>query len=357
MSGMNDASRTNGATRVHVDGASGYGGGELMRLLARHPEFTLGALASKSSAHARLGDVFPSLAPLGRAFDSEEELDRSVRPGDFVVHAGEAEGAHERVASFLQRGARVVDLSAGHRPMTPAAYQQWYGTAHPDRALLEEAAYGIPELYSSRIAAARLVANPGCYPTATLLALAPLVARYGTAIARIAVDAKSGISGAGRSPKTSSLFSEVASSIRPYGARGHRHMSEIAEQLSSLGCGAPLVFIPHVVPLSRGMLATCYVWFSRSAPRARELEDAFAAAYEHRPLILVLPEGSLPETRSVAGTARAAVGFARVSGDAVVCVCAIDNLGKGAAGQAVQNLNIMHELPEESGLDALATVA
>lgn len=342
---------------VHVDGASGYGAGELIRLVSGHPEFSLGELASKSSAGKPLEEVFPSLAPLGLTFSTEEQLVGAVRPGDAVVYAGEAARAPARVVEFLDCGAKVVDLSAGFRLQDRHAYPTWYGFEHPHVELLLEAAYGMPELHHDLIAASRLVANPGCYPTATLLALAPLVTQTGNRIARIAVDAKSGISGAGRTPQASSLFSEVDGTVRPYGIGSHRHAPEIAEQLRALGCTAPFVFAPHVVPLSRGLLATCYVWFDGSAPPGGQLPAMFSQAYDGRPLVFVMPAGELPETRAVTGTARAAVGAVRVADDVVIAACAIDNLGKGAAGQAVQNLNLMYEFKEEAGLDALAAVA
>jgi len=215
----------------------------------------------------------------------------------------------------------------------------------------------LPELHAEQIRAARLVANPGCYPTATLLALAPLARTYAGRIACIAVDAKSGITGAGRTPKVSSLYAEVEGGVRPYAAGDHRHMPEIAEQLERLGLGVPFGFVPHVVPLSRGLLATCYVWFSRSTPRSDELVRLYEDTYGRHSLVQVLQPGELPETRAVARTARACIGTARIGPDLVVAACAIDNLGKGASAQALQNLNIMFGHAEESGLDALATVA
>lgn len=342
---------------MHIKGASGYAAGELIRLLATHPQVKIGVLASKSSAGGAVGDTFPSLLPLGLAFGKGPLLDAEVKPGDAVAFMGEAADAPARVADFLERGARVIDLSAAFRLRDLRAYPAWYGFVHPEPQLASEAVYGLPEIHSVRIAAARLVANPGCFPTAILLALAPLIASFRDTIAGTIVDAKSGISGAGRSLKTSSLYSEVEGSVRPYAVGRHRHVPEILEQLAELRCEAPFVFAPHVVPLSRGLLASCYVRFSRSSPLLHELSSAFADAYANRPLVHVLAPGALPETRAVAGTGRACLGFARVADDVVVVACAIDNLGKGAAAQAVQNLNIMFGFAEELGLDALATVA
>jgi N-acetyl-gamma-glutamyl-phosphate reductase len=344
-------------TIVHVDGASGYAAGELVRVLARHPIFEIGVLASRSSAGGPVADVFPSLAPLDLKFGERRDLDAAVRPGDAVAFAGETVDALTRVDGFLERGARVIDLSAAFRMRDISMYPAWYGFEHSLPELVCEAAYGLPEIHRISIAAARLVANPGCYPTASLLALAPLAQAHGAMIESIVIDAKSGISGAGRSLKASSLYSEVEGSVRPYAPGRHRHIPELGEQLQALGCRAPLVFVPHVVPLSRGLLASCYVRFSQSAPSTADLIALFDAAYADRPLVEVLAAGSLPETRAVARTARASVGVALVGSDVVAVACAIDNLGKGAAAQAIQNLNIMFGLAEDLGLDALAAVA
>jgi N-acetyl-gamma-glutamyl-phosphate reductase len=343
-------------TVIHIDGASGYAAGEVARLVAAHPEFVLGVLASASHPGVPLGDVFPSLQPLGATLATRTALDAAVREGDAVVFAGEAADAGGRVESHLSKGARVVDLSAAFRLRDLGAHRAWYGEPRLQR-LNAVAAYGLTELHASAIAAAQLVANPGCYPTAALLALAPLIRSCDGRITNIVIDAKSGVSGAGRTPKPESLYCEVHDGIRPYGVRGHRHAPEIREQLAEIGCRAPFAFLPHVVPLSRGMLASCYVRFAGSAPPDGALEAAYRAAYDRSPLVDVLPLGTLPETRAVARTARAAVGLSRLADDLVVAACAIDNLGKGAAAQAVQNLNVMYGRKEDLGLDAVAAVA
>jgi N-acetyl-gamma-glutamyl-phosphate reductase len=319
---------------VHVWGASGYGAAEAIRLLDTHPFFEVGVLESRSHAGAALADHFPLLRTTPYVFSAEGSVRAALRSGDLVIAAGAHGEAHAHVPGFLEVGARVVDLSADYR-------------------FDDSAAYGLSEFAREAIACASLVANPGCYPTATLLGLLPLVAF--AAPLQLIVDAKSGITGAGRKPATGSLYAEVAGDIRAYGIDQHRHQPEIERLLCLQGNNTPLVFTPHVVPLARGMLADSYAVFDRPLHEAA-LRRAYADAYANSPFVRIVEGERVPSVAAVTGTNDAEIRV-DVRGNVVRVICAIDNLGKGAAGQAVQNLNIMLGYPEETGLHARAIVA
>jgi N-acetyl-gamma-glutamyl-phosphate reductase len=319
-------------TRVHVVGASGYAAAEFIRLALRHPGLELGALESASHAGQPLASQIPGLRRLERSFDAPGTLDGLLAAGDAVVFAGGAELARTHAPALVERGARVIDLSDAFR---------LHGQARG-------AVYGLAERYRDALRGATLVANPGCYPTATLLALLPL-APFAGAILQFVVDAKSGITGAGRTPATASLFAEVDGDVRAYGLSGHRHEAEIVQELAAVGLVAPLIFTPHVVPLKRGMLSDCYAVFSQ-APNEDEIHAAYLRAYAGNPFVRVLPGDRAPSVVGVAGTNDAEI-HVSVKGRVVRAISAIDNLGKGAAGNALQNLNLMLGLPEESALD------
>jgi N-acetyl-gamma-glutamyl-phosphate reductase len=319
-------------TRVHVVGAAGYAASEAIRLALHHPELELGALESASHAGQPIGASVPGLRRFERAFDPPGTLDATLAADDVIIFGGGAELARAQAPAFLARGARVIDLSDAFRLQAHAA----------------GAIYGLAERYRDALRGARFVANPGCYPTATLLALLPL-APFAAGIEQLVVDAKSGVSGAGRSPKTENLFGEVADDVRAYGLGGHRHEAEIVQELVAAGIAAPLVFTPHVVPLSRGMLADCYAFFTRE-PDDDALHAAFERAYAGNPFVHVLPPERAPSVAGVARTNDAEIHVSR-KGRVVRVISAIDNLGKGAAGNALQNLNLMLGLPEESALD------
>ena len=312
--------------RAHVFGASGYAGAEVIRYLSRHPQVELGALVSRSQAGTSIAETFPALRHVCRPFDEPDVLNSALHPGDAVFLAASHSEAEVLAPQYLARGAAVIDLSPQFRT----------APAHG-------AVYGLPERYRAEIANATLVANPGCYPTATLLALLPL-AELGAPV-QIVVDAKSGITGAGRSPSTASLFAEVESDVRAYGLDGHRHEPEIAAQMAAQGWNAPLVFTPQVVPLARGMLASVYCTFARPI-RADRVAELFERTYARSPFVRA--GSGAPSLRAVCGTNDAEL-FASVHGNVVRVLCAIDNLGKGAAGQAVQNFNLMHGFAEEVG--------
>ena len=322
-------------TRVHVWGASGYGASEAIACLSRHPLVELGLLESASLGGEAVGLHFPRLRTLDRSFDYPGAILSAIEPDDVVIMGGAHGSAKEIAPKFLEAGARVIDLSEDFR-------------LAPTRAV-----YGFPERYKAQIVGARLVANPGCYPTATLLALLPL-SLLGQKIEQIIVDAKSGITGAGRKPSVRALYAEVAGDIHAYGLEGHRHEAEIVQELGAAGIDAPLVFTPHVVPLARGMLADVYV-VMRTAPDDGAVRAAYARFYAGNLFVRVLDEGVSPSVAAVAYTNDAEIAVS-VHGNVVRSICAIDNLGKGAATQAVMNLNLMLGFPEESGLSSPKTV-
>ncbi|HKU66707.1 MAG TPA: N-acetyl-gamma-glutamyl-phosphate reductase [Candidatus Baltobacteraceae bacterium] len=319
--------------RVHVYGASGYAAAELIALLARHPRADLGVLESASHAGEPIGEHFAELRRLDRTFDGPGAVLEHVAAGDAVVLAGSHGVAKTIAPQLLQRGARVLDLSGDFRlDPTPAVY-------------------GFAERYRDRIARAQFVANPGCYPTATLLATLPLAPFAPT---QVIVDAKSGITGAGRTPATPSLFAEVEGDVRAYGLGGHRHEPEILQEWRAAGIFANLVFTPQVVPVSRGMLVNAYATLAQPVTE-EAVHAAFLSAYGGNPFVRLMRSGMVPSMRAVRGTNDAEV-HVSVHGCVVRAICAIDNLGRGAAAQAVVNLNIMHGYPLEEGIDARAAV-
>lgn len=336
------------AARVGVVGASGYGGAELVRLLAGHPACSLAVVAAHTQAGERLDDLFPHLAG-ERRFDAVD-LDR-LGGLDLVFLATPHGPALELGAALADGGARVVDLSAAFR-LPAAAFATWYGEDHP-RPDLAPAPYGLTEYARAEVAGARLVANPGCYPTATLLALLPLAGLIDPQT--VVVDAMSGTSGAGRALKDSLHFSHVHADVAAYGAPAHRHTGEIEHWLSRLAGvpEVPLTFTPHLVPMARGLLATVSARL-RDDVAPGDVQAALADRYAAEPFVTVLDPGRFPHTKAVAGSNGchlAAVVDPRTR--RVVVSSAIDNLGKGAAGQALQNANLMLGLEETLGLAAV----
>ena len=318
-------------TRVHIVGAAGYAAADFTRRVSRHPHLELGALESRSHAGKPVAEHAPGLRRTARAYDPPDTALAGLAADDAVILAGNAEEARAQAHVFLERGAYVIDLSDAFRLR-----------AHSNGAI-----YGFPERYRDRIAGARFTANPGCYPTATQLALYPL-ASFAADVTHLAIDAKSGVTGAGRTPAATSLFAEVDEDVRAYGFGGHRHEPEIAQELQACGIAAPFVFTPQVVPLKRGMLVCAYAMFSRD-PDAHALAAAYERAYANNPFVRVLPPSRAPSLPALAGTNDAEIHLT-VNGRIARVLCAIDNLGKGAAGQAMQNLNIMLGFPEETAL-------
>ena len=316
-------------TRVHVCGASGYAAAEVLRLLHSHPSFEVGVLESSSHAGQPVADHFPLLRSTVYRFDETGSVLESATTGDVVVTAGADDEVRAVVPAILAREIRAIDLSACYR-------------------FDASAVYGLTEWHREAITGARLVANPGCYPTAALLALLPL-AEIGDP-RHVIIDAKSGVTGAGRTPRVTSLFAEVSGEVRAYGLNGHRHQPEIERHLRAAGVTAPVTFTPHVVPLARGMLVDAYAIFD--SPRdPRQVEAAYARAYRGASFVRIVAGERAPSVAAVAGTNDAELRV-DVDGTSVRAICAIDNLGKGAAGQAIANCNLMCGYPEESGLGA-----
>jgi N-acetyl-gamma-glutamyl-phosphate reductase len=335
--------------RVGIIGATGYVGGELIRLLAGHPAVQLVGLTGRQRAGDPIGDVHPHLATTDLALESELGADV-----DAVFLALPHGTAAARTPELLERGVSVIDQGPDFRLRDAADYPRWYGFEHPHPELLERAVYGLPELHRAELRAAgaaraagtpALVGSPGCYPTATVLALAPL-ARAGL-IADVVVDAKSGVSGAGREAKAEMLYAEVNESVRAYGVFNHRHTAEMEQEL---GLEA-LEFLPHLIPMTRGILAACHVRPSRPVTQP-ELDALYAEAYADEPFVTVVE--APPATGHVLGSNHARV-FARADARTgrVLAIGVIDNLVKGAAGQGIQAFNLLFGLDETAGLDSL----
>lgn len=338
--------------KIGVIGASGYTGADLVRLAARHPNIEIVALAAKTHAGKPMAEVFPhlGLVPL----PDLQEVERVDWSQCDAVFCGLPHAAAHQVIASLPNTLKVIDMSADFRLRDPQIYAQWYGGAHGATDLLAQAVYGLTEHYREAIAKARLVACPGCYPTAALLGLLPLVKAALIDADDIIIDAKSGVSGAGRSLKQNVLFTEAGEGLSPYGIGKHRHAPEIEQEIG-LAAGHDVVvnFTPHLIPMSRGELVTCYLRLEGKAT-ADDLRAALQQAYADCPFICVAPEGTIPATQQVRGSNYCVIGvFAdRMPGRAIV-ISTLDNLIKGSAGQALQNFNLMFGLPETAGLEQL----
>lgn len=331
---------------VAVVGASGYAGAELVRLLAGHPHVEIDALYARGRDHAPLADEFPHLAPLGL-----ELVDGTPEPGIDVAFLALPHGASAEPAVRLATGGTtVIDIGSDLRLADPAAYPEWYGFEHPAPDALADAVYGLTEFARARLHGAKLIANPGCYPTATLLALTPF-ARAGLIADDVIVDAKSGVSGAGRSAGPDFLYTELEGGTKAYGIPRHRHTPEIAQGLAAAGAdGVGLTFIPHLIPQVRGIISTCYLTLTDDLDD-RALRAILDDAYAGEPF--VHPMAKPPSSKLAAGSNHAFVFAARTGARRAVVIGAIDNLGKGAAGQAVQNMNVALGIDETAGLGAV----
>ncbi|WP_333843107.1 N-acetyl-gamma-glutamyl-phosphate reductase [Pelomicrobium sp.] len=333
--------------KVGIVGGTGYTGVELLRILVGHPEVQLHTLTARKEAGKAVAELFPSLrrqVPL--KFSAPEVA--PLAECDVVFFATPHGVAMEQAPALLRAGVRVIDLSADFRLADVAAWEQWYGMAHACPELVSEAVYGLPEVNRERIRSARLVANPGCYPTAVQLGFLPLVEAGVVDLAHLVADAKSGVSGAGRKAEVPLLFSEASENFKAYGLGGHRHHPEIVQGLARVA-GRPvgLVFVPHLTPMVRGIHATLYARLTRET----DAQALFEARYAREVFVDVLPAGSHPDTRSVRGANLCRIAVHRPQGgDTLVILSVIDNLVKGAAGQAVQNMNLMFGLPEGLGL-------
>jgi N-acetyl-gamma-glutamyl-phosphate reductase len=338
-----------GTIRVGIIGATGYVGAELIRLLSRHPRVTIVGLQGRDRSGEPIEATHAHLASTGLAVES------SLPPVDAVFLALPHGTAASMVPSIVESGAAVIDLGPDFRLRNPADYPTWYRFDHPHAELLDAAVYGLPELHRDALVALRgagtaIVGSPGCYPTATLLAVAPL-ARAGL-IDDLVIDAKSGVSGAGREAKPELMFGEVNESVKAYGIGGHRHAAEIEQELRELGWdGGAVDFLPHLIPMTRGILSAVHVRPSLSTTQA-ELDALYAAAYRDEPFVSVV--AAAPATKHVLGSNRVHVSVHHDPRTGrILAIGVIDNLVKGAAGQAIQAFNLVHGLPETAGLEQL----
>ncbi len=341
--------------RVGIIGASGYTGAELMRILAGHPDVDVAYITAHTYAGKCVGDLYPHLHPYAGVKFAEFDLEEALGKAEFHFIALPHGESMRVVPGLLDGGAKVVDLSADYRLSSPQVYRDYYAIEHTSAHLLQQAVYGLPEIGGEKIAGADLVAVPGCYPTAAILALAPLAEKRIPGLDGAVIDAKSGLSGAGRKLSLDTHFAQAEGSVKPYNVGVHRHTPEIEEVLSSLaGEARRVVFAPHLVPMSRGILATCYVRMQPGIARG-EIEKLYGEFYAHSPFVVLLGSGTFPETKAVVGSNYCHAGWFLDEDRGVLTVAtAIDNLVKGASGQAVQCMNVMLGWSEDLGLEALS---
>mgnify|MGYP000471485233 FL=1 len=337
--------------KVGIIGGSGYTGIELLRLLHQHPGAEVHAITSRALQGKKLYEVFPNMhgmSDLSYLLPDDEKLFEC----DVVFFATPHGVAMNSAGLFLERNIKVIDLGADFRITDSAIWSKWYNMEHTQESLLNEAVYGQPEIKRSAIKDARLIANPGCYPTAVILALKPLLENSLIDPSNIIADCKSGASGAGRNANQATLLCEITESFKPYGVSGHRHFPEIKQELESISGGTiGLTFTPHLVPMSRGIEATIYTDLIDSDA---DILSCYEKAYENEEFVKILPEGVYPETRSVKSSNYCQISIQYVEhSNKLVIMSVIDNLGKGAAGQAIQNMNLMFGLDETEGLSEI----
>ncbi|MFZ5523071.1 MAG: N-acetyl-gamma-glutamyl-phosphate reductase [Pseudomonadota bacterium] len=338
--------------KVGIAGGTGYTGVELLRLLAAHPQIALQVVTSRADAGTPVSQMYPSLrgfVDLPFTHPDQARLEQC----DLVFFATPNGIAMQQVRALLDAGVRVIDLAADFRLRDIATWEKWYGMAHACPDLVAEAVYGLPEVNRAQIKSARLVANPGCYPTAVQLGFIPLLEAGVIEFDSLIADAKSGVSGAGRKGEIGNLFAEAADNFKAYGVAGHRHLPEIRQGLQRVAGGKEigLTFVPHLTPMIRGIHATLYGRLTREV----DLQALFEQRYANELFVDVMPVGSQPDTRSVRGANYCRIAVHRPQGgDTVVVLSVIDNLVKGAAGQAVQNMNIMFGLAELTALNNVA---
>ncbi len=341
---------------VGIVGGTGYTGVELVRILLRHPQVQIKVLTSRTEAGTRVDSMFPSLRGLT---DLEfSNVDQSVLNSCDVVFFATPHGvAMKQARDLADAGVKVIDLAADFRLKNTAEFEQWYSMPHACPDLLEESVYGLPEINREAIKSARIVGNPGCYPTTVQLGLLPLLKSNNVLVNfdTLIIDAKSGVSGAGRKAETSLLFSESSDNFKAYAVKGHRHHPEIVQGLAAINGQhdwfAQMVFVPHLVPMIRGMFSTIYLKLTEQGKQT-DLQALFEQTFANEPFVDVMPAGSLPETRSVRGSNQLRIALYRPNnGDTLVILVAQDNLVKGASGQAVQNMNLMFGFDETTGLE------
>ena len=334
---------------VGIINVTGYAGVELARLLYRHPYVKLTSVTGRSAAGQRLATVFPHLSDIDMPIVDE------LSAVDLAFSAMPHKASIEAIVPLIEKNIKVVDISADFRLKDASLYPEWYDYTHNATALLSEAVYGLPELYRNEIATARLVANPGCYPTSAILALAPVI-KEGMVMPDIIIDSKSGVSGAGRTLSLTTHFCEASDNVAAYSLKGHRHLPEIVQELNARksGFSASVVFVPHLIPMTRGILSTCYLNFKSNAVMNKErIIELYREFYKGEPFVKVVSDP--PGTKQTWGNNYCLI-YPMIdsrTGKLIVISC-LDNLVKGAAGQAIQNMNIMMGLPETAGLDTLA---
>lgn len=351
---MSDKKLTNKKLKVGIVGGTGYTGVELLRLLSMHPNVALTAITSRGEAGMPVAEMFPSL----RAYvdlNFTDPAQANLTACDVVFFATPHGVAMSQAEVLLASNVKVIDLAADFRLQDITIFEKWYKLSHSCPAILSDAVYGIPELYREQIKSAKVIGNPGCYPTTVLLGLAPLLEEGLIDLsAPIVADAKSGVSGAGRKAEVATLFAEASDNMKAYAVAGHRHHPEIHAQLTKLaGTEVQFIFVPHLIPMIRGMLSTIYVKLSDKA-KGLDLQALYEQRYQHERFVDVLPAGVLPETRSVRGSNQIRIALHKQGDTGYLTLIVVqDNLVKGAAGQAVQNMNIMFDFPENTGLEVV----
>lgn len=337
--------------RVGILGGTGYAGVEVVRLLLRHPEVSIERIVSHSYAGKKLSDVYPNFMGICDIVLSDLDVDDIAKSCDVVFTALPHGASKEVIPSLYNKGLKIVDLSGDFRYIDKDVYAKWYGEEHSSPELLKESVYGLCELHRDEIKDTRLVGNPGCYTTCSILGFAPLVKAGIADNKSLIIDAKSGVTGAGRGAKVPNLYCEAAETMKAYNIAKHRHTSEIEQELSLLaGEDIILSFTPHLAPMKRGIIATCYANLNKACT-TEELVDLYAEFYKDEKFVKVYPAGTLPETKDVINSNYVGIGLVvdeRLN--RVIVISCIDNLGKGAAGQAVQNMNILFGLPEDTAL-------
>jgi N-acetyl-gamma-glutamyl-phosphate reductase len=337
--------------QVGIAGATGYTGQELIEILLRHPQVRLTGLYSTTEEPKPIGAVLPRFA--GRISLSLKKLDLKELADtcDVAFLALPHTSAMDAVGFLIKAKKTVIDLSADYRLADASVYKAAYSTVHKDKANLKRAVYGLPEIYRQKIGTAQLIANPGCYPTAAILGLAPLAATGAIDVSSVIIDAKSGTTGAGKKAVLESLFSEVDEDFKAYKVNSHQHMPEIEQELSKLaGKKVPITFVPHLLPIKRGILETIYVKLNKPKfSNPKDIMSLYMKFFKNEPFVRIRPYGEFPAIKDVAGTNFCDIGL-KLNGSSVIIISAIDNLLKGASGQAVQNMNIRYQFPETLGL-------
>lgn len=340
---------------VFICGGSGYTGGELLRILSQHPNVKVTGVSSEKSSGKSVTEIFPYLHKYSKLIYEQLIPEKVVNKADVFFMSLPHSASQNAVAFFYNKGKKVIDLSADFRIKDPSIYEKWYGVKHKFKAVLRKSVYGIPELYREKIKKASLIANPGCYPTSAILGLYPILRKKIIDVSSIIIDSKSGVSGAGRKSDVSLSFCEINEGFKAYSVGIHRHTPEIEQELSRI-YGKPLkvIFTPHLLPVDRGILTTIYVkLLDKISPD--DLVSLYESVYKKEPFIRVLRYGIYPNIMNVRGTNYCEIGLKLIDDHkTLIIITAIDNLVKGASGQAIQNMNIMCGFKETESLDTLA---